>query len=380
MTKVNGPTILISAGASGGHIFPALAVAEELRSQGANCIFVGNGTAFEKAITDAGFDLEILPASPWNVRNPIRKLWAVVNFVIAFITAMKVIHRARPSVVFGTGGYATVASVLAGRISGVPTIIHEQNVLPGRANKLLAGSVDKIALAFDLTPGALPPRLEKNIKVFGNPVRQDVMKSQNKKRKTSDKFNLLVVGGSQGARILSDVVPAAVALLPTKYRSKLQVIQQARSEDVDRVKAIYEGLKVSYDITSFFDDLAKRMVQSNLMIARAGAGTVSECALLGCATIFVPLKLADGHQKFNAKILTDKDAGILIEEDDFTPENLSQQIQELMDKPDILANMEKRALKEAKPNATKDVAEAVLKLSKMDVMQLAEPQGKELSA
>ena len=177
---MSGPTILISAGASGGHIFPALAVAEELRILGAKCVFVGNGTAFEKAITDAGFELETLPASAWNVKNPIRKIWAVINLISAFITAMKIVHKTRPSVVFGTGGYATVASVFAGRISGVPTMIQEQNVLPGRANKLLASRVDKIALAFELMPGALAPRLEKNTEVFGNPVRENILKLRNK--------------------------------------------------------------------------------------------------------------------------------------------------------------------------------------------------------
>jgi UDP-N-acetylglucosamine--N-acetylmuramyl-(pentapeptide) pyrophosphoryl-undecaprenol N-acetylglucosamine transferase len=373
----NGPTILISAGASGGHIFPALAVAEELREQGATCVFVGNGTAFEKAITDAGFILETLPASAWNVKNPVRKMWAIVNLVRAFITAMKIVHKVRPSVVFGTGGYATVASVFAGRISGVPTMIHEQNVLPGRANKLLAGRVDKIALAFELMPGVLPPRLEKNTQVFGNPVRKNIINLQNKKRKDDEKFHLLVVGGSQGARILSDVVPAAIALLPVKHRKKIEMVQQARPEDIDRVKAIYEGLKVSYDVTSFFTDLPERMVQSNLMIARAGAGTISECALLGRSAIFVPLKLADGHQKYNAKVLTDKEASILMEEDDFTPENLSNKLKELIDKPEIVSNMEKKAKLEARPDAAKDVANAVLKLSKMDVMQLAETQGEE---
>lgn len=368
---MSGPTVLISAGASGGHIFPALAVAEELRNQGASCVFVGNGTAFEKAITDAGFTLENLPASAWNVKNPIRKLWAVVNLIRAFIAAMKIVHKTRPSVVFGTGGYATVACVFAGRISGVPTMIHEQNVLPGRANRLLAGRVDKIALAFETVPGIFPPRLEKITEVLGNPVRENVLKALGGKRKDGDLFHLLVVGGSQGARILSDVVPAAIALLAPKYRKKLQVTQQARPEDVARVKAIYEGLKVTHDVAPFYNDLPKRLIQSHLTIARAGAGTVSECALLGRAAIFVPLKLADGHQKLNAKVLTDKEASILMEEDDFTPEGLSQTLQELMNNPEMLTGMEKKALAQAKPNASKDVASAILKLSRMDVMRLA---------
>ncbi len=367
-----GPTILISAGASGGHIFPALAVAEELRSQGATCVFVGNGTAFEKAITDANFRLETLPASAWNVKNPIRKLWAVFNLVRAFVTAMKIVNNVRPSVVFGTGGYATVASVFAGRISGVPTMIHEQNVLPGRANKLLAGRVDKIALAFDIMPGTLPPRLEGIATVLGNPLRKNILKLQNKKRKEDGYFHILVVGGSQGARILSDIVPAAISLLASKYRKKIKINQQARPEDIARVSAIYDGLKVDYNVTSFYNDLPEKMLQSDLMIARSGAGTVSECALLGLPAIFVPLKLADGHQKLNAKVLTDKDASILMEDDVFTPQELSNTLKELIEKPDILHTMRKKAKQQGKPNAATDVANEVLKLAKMDVMQMAE--------
>ena len=371
VTDKKNKTIIIATGASGGHIFPALAVAEELSSKGYNCVFVGNGKGFKHVITDAGYRFIDLPASPWNVRNPLRKMLAVFNLIRAFIRAFKVVHQERASAVFGTGGYATVATMIAGRLSGIPTCIQEQNVLPGRANRMLAKWVDKVCLSFDASRHYLKYR--SNIMVLcGNPLRKQVLDVMSAKRGKGGKFNLLIMGGSQGARILSDVLPEAVALLKKDQKKKISIVQQARHEDVKRVQDNYAEIGVKAEVASFFDDIPKRMVESNLVISRSGASTVTECAALGRAAVFVPLRLADGHQLHNARVLENKEAAVVLEQTYFTPEKLSQIIADLMVDKTRLSQMEENALSLAMPDAAANVAAEVMQLAEQDVMHLAQ--------
>lgn len=368
-TKQRARTILVSAGASGGHIFPALSVADELKKMGFNCVFVGGGKQFDTLVGAAGYEYEELPASPWNVRNPVRKALAVYNLFRALFTAMSLIHKYNPSVVFGTGGYATVATVMAAWISGVPTLVHEQNVLPGRANRFLSRFVDRMALAFEPVEGKLKTKPE-NMKILGNPVREEVLTARTLKRPEDGLFRLLVVGGSQGARILSNVVPKAIEKLPQDIKSKLVVIQQARPEDLENVTNAYTKMGIQFKVQSFFTNLPKQMATSNLMIGRAGTSTVVECALLGRTAIFVPLELADGHQILNAKVLTDENAAELMYEKEFTVDNLAEKLEHLITAQDKLFTMEKRAATLARPDAAVDVAKEVLDLSSQDVMSM----------
>lgn len=368
-TKQHSRTILIAAGASGGHIFPALSVAEELKAMGFACVFVGGGKQFDVHVGGAGYPFEVLPAAPWNVRNPLRKLLAIFKLAAAMAKAMYLIHKHKPSVVFGTGGYATVATVMAGWISGVPTMMHEQNVLPGRASRFLSRWVDRVLLSFPVVEGSLKTKAE-NTRLVGNPVRQQVLAARCLQRPEDGLFRLLVVGGSQGSRILSQVVPKAVGNLPPHLREKLVVIQQARPEDVEEVTNTYTRLGVAFKVQSFFSNLPKQLAESNLLVGRSGAGTVVECALLGRAAVLVPLELADGHQILNAQVLVAGDAAIMVREKVFSAEYLATLLGELMQKPERLAKMEQNALALAHPDAARLAAMQVVELAKMDVMSL----------
>ncbi|MFT7144004.1 MAG: UDP-N-acetylglucosamine--N-acetylmuramyl-(pentapeptide) pyrophosphoryl-undecaprenol N-acetylglucosamine transferase [Alphaproteobacteria bacterium] len=362
---------IIAAGASGGHIFPALAVANELKKQGFRCIFVGRGGAFSRIVKEDGFEIKELPASAWNVKNPVRKLMAIFNLMRAFIQAFKLIHHEKASVVFGTGGYATVAAVLAAKLSGVPTVIQEQNVLPGRANRFLSKWADRVCLSFESSRHYLRYR-EDVMVVTGNPIREKIIKVRDKKRHNDGKFRILIAGGSQGARILSDVVPHAVNLLPQAIKKQIEIIQQTRAEDKQRVIDLYHKFDVPAQVAIFFDDLENQMLRSNLVIARSGASTVNETSLLGRAAIYVPLKLADGHQIQNARAMESLGAAIVMEQACFTAEKLAEKLTELIEDKAFLAKMEKSAYDSAKVDAAKNVAAEVIKLSEEDLLHLGE--------
>ena len=366
-----GQTILIATGASGGHVFPALAVADELTEFGYNCVFIGCGKNFISMVEGSGYRSIILPASPWNIKNPVRKLWAGFNLIRAMSKAVATIHKERASAVFGTGGYATVATILAARISGVPTIIQDQNVLPGRANRFLARWVDKVCLSFEDSRHYLKYR-PNIMTVCGNPIRKRIINAKSKKREDNGKFNILVLGGSQGARILSDIVPEAVNLLPDEIKAKVVVTQQTRPEDVVRVEDFYAKNNVEHKVEKFFNKVEDEIVNSNIVIGRSGASTVNECSILGRAAILVPTKSADGHQLLNAKVMADAEAAVILEQPDFTPKKLMHKLLELIEDKSRLENMEQRSVTLSNPDAAKLVAKEVIALASQDVMHLAE--------
>jgi UDP-N-acetylglucosamine--N-acetylmuramyl-(pentapeptide) pyrophosphoryl-undecaprenol N-acetylglucosamine transferase len=370
-TAARRPCILIATGASGGHIFPAIAIADKLRARGYECVFVGYGGRFSGPVLARGYVYEQLPAYPWNVANPLKKLRAVWGLGQALVGAMRLVQKYHPSVVLGMGGYATVAAVLAGRISGVPTAIHEQNVLPGRANRLLVGRVDKVLLSFDRSRKYLHRLPENRMILCGNPVRDEVLAAVTLPRAEDGVFGLTVMGGSQGARILSDVVPAAVAALPAEARATLRVSHQARDEDIARVRQAYAEAGVAADVAPFFDDMAARIRACHLFVGRAGAGTVAECAVLGRAAVFVPLKLADGHQFDNAKVMADTGGAVILKEEAFTSAALAEVIQTLLNDPKKRQDMEVAALKVAAPDAAEACAQAICDLARDDVMHMA---------
>lgn len=365
--------ILMATGASGGHVFPALAIAQELKMQGFECIFVVGGGRFKKMLEKEGFKTEMLPAAPWNVKNPIRKIWALINLGRALVKAMMLVQKHHPSAICGTGGYATVALVLAGKTSGVPSLVQDQNTLPGRANLFLSRWVDKIAISYDISRQAFS-KYDEKVVMCGNPVRKEILAARGKKRLEETPFNVLVLGGSLGARILSDVVPNALAEMGEGRLTKISITHQARPEDVDRVKDAYRKLGLAeVDVKSFYDDIPNRMVKTHLVITRAGASAISECALLGRASILVPHRLADHHQLHNARILSDRQGAILLEEPDFTPQNLAEKIKEFMGNPEKVSAMEESAQKMAQPDAAKKVADEVKLLADHDVMHMKEP-------
>lgn len=362
--------VLMATGASGGHVFPALAIAQELKNDGIKCVFVLGGGRFQTMLEKEGFATEVLPAAPWNVSNPLRKIWALITLFQAVVKAVLLIQKHHPSAVCGTGGFASVALVLAGKTLGVPSLVQDQNTLPGRANKLLARWVDKVALSYDVSRQYFSNFAHKLV-VCGNPVRREIIESQSRKRSKEEPFNVLVLGGSLGARILSDVMPNAFEEMGEGRLTQISITHQARPEDVERVMAAYKRLGFAHvEVKAFFNDIAERMIDAHLIVSRSGASAVSECALLARASILVPHRLADNHQLHNARVLSDRQGAKLLEEPAFTPKNVAEAIRELMDDPSKRENMEQQARKMAQPNAAKNVAQQVRILADNDVMQL----------
>ena len=366
--KVRPNHVLIATGGSGGHIFPGLAIAVELRRKGFTCSFIGYGKSFAPMVKEAGFDFIALPATQWNVPSLKVRIKALADLAQAFVLACKLIYKERPKAVVGMGGYGSVAAVLAARILFVPTAIHEQNVFPGKANRLLSRFAHKVLLAFDASRQYLPHVSAGKFAVVGNPLRDEVLALTGQPRAEGDTFNLLVFGGSQGTRLFADVVPDAIGRLNPSQRQHLVVTHQARPEDVERVRTAYRNIDVAATVEPFFTDLPKRLHAAHLVIGRAGTGTVTECAALNRASILVPLRLADGHQKYNAQVLANVKASLLMEENTFTVDAVSNTLRDLMTSRARLHEMEKNAALIARPQAAREAAD--------EIAQLANPEPK----
>lgn len=364
------PTILMACGASGGHIFPALAVADELmQAHEIKSLFVlGGQPKFAQNITDAGHRVASLPAAPWSGRNPLKKLAVLWKLWQAYRQARDLIKTEKPKAVLGFGGYATVALVWAARREKVPVVLHEQNAIPGRANRFLFGKADKIALSFAAAEGHIAAKYRGKCVLTGNPVRQNVHIAGKNVREDDETFHLLVQGGSLGARYLSDIVPNALDEMTEGELIRTHVVHQARPEDVSRVEAAYKRLGLAgYEVKSFYEDMPARLIWSHLTIGRAGAGTLAELALLGRAAILIPHRLADHHQKANAKVFADDNAAVLMEEPDTTPTRLAEEIEvfyrDWQSGGGTRTNMQDAAKKLAVPDAAAQVAKVVVSLT-----------------
>lgn len=359
-------TILVASGASGGHLFPALSVAKELtKARGKRAGFdvkvILGGSKFADVVERAGLPYVRLPAAAFNDRGPVRLAWAVVKLGQGILKALKLVVREKPVAVFGTGGYATVALILAAKLRGVPTVIHEQNVLPGRANRILARIADVVVLTFEESLKYLPP-VKGRVVVGGTPLREEILQAAaqvtaSRKGKT---FTLVVLGGSQGARILGEVVPEMVAMMPEAERKTLRVVQQVRIDDLARVKNLYDRMGLAEVVVQpFFTDMPTVYREADLLIGRSGVGTVLECAAFGIPAIYVPLELADGHQKLNAGVAEQASAAVVVEQSYFTPANLLVHVRALRGDKSRLEAMSAAARTMARPDATQVVAKVI---------------------
>lgn len=354
--------IFVTAGASGGHINPALAAALELQKRGHTVHFVLGGSKFAELVAKSGLTTHHLPAAAVNDRGLIGRIIAVGWLVIALIKALRLILAHKPDVVFSAGGYGSVALVFAANLLRTPIVLAEQNVLPGRANTLLAKMATLILLTFEETRPYLPQGIKASIRTTGTPLRTEILTALQAKpeAKNADELHLLVFGGSQGARIFADVVPEALALLPASAQAKVHIAHQVRPEDMPRMREAYSKLKLAnVDLQSFFTDMPKRYKRANVLIGRSGTGTMLEAAAFGLPAIYVPLELADGHQKFNAAVAERAGAAIVVPQGDFTPANLLAQLQGLWQNTPKRASMAAAARTLGNLNAVRDVAGAV---------------------
>jgi UDP-N-acetylglucosamine--N-acetylmuramyl-(pentapeptide) pyrophosphoryl-undecaprenol N-acetylglucosamine transferase len=326
-----GGIALLAAGGTGGHLFPAQALALELRSRGWR-IHLATDTRVEAYGQDFPAEETHLIASATLTREPIAFARGVLRLGIGFLQARSLMRRLKPNVAVGFGGYPTLPPMLAASRLGVPTVIHDQNAVIGRANGFLAPRVTAIATSQAEVRGT--EKVRGKIVQTGNPVRPAVLAAAETPYPLpagNASFRLLVFGGSQGARFLSDLVPSAIALLPEAARARLNIVQQCRPEDVARVEAAYRDLGVAATLAPFFRDLPQRIADSHLVVCRAGASTIAELTVIGRPAIMVPLPGAlDQDQKANAMVLAAAGGGWMVEQKDMTPEHLAKNLSILM--------------------------------------------------
>jgi UDP-N-acetylglucosamine--N-acetylmuramyl-(pentapeptide) pyrophosphoryl-undecaprenol N-acetylglucosamine transferase len=357
------PLVLLAAGGTGGHLFPAEALAEALAGRGVAIDLATDERAERYGTRFPARQVHIVPSATLRGRDivSLARTGAVLGF--GLLRAYALLRRVRPAAVVGFGGYPTVPPVLAATLRRIPTIIHEQNAVMGRANKLLAPRVKKIALSF---PGVLDrmPALAAKASHTGNPVRPAVGAAAAvpyPALEAGGLFRLLIFGGSQGARVMAEIVPAAIERLDPALKVRLLLAQQARSEDVRQVRETYAGLNVSAEVAPFFPDLPARIAAAHLVVARSGASTVAELAAIGRPAILVPLPHAlDQDQQANAAVLERSGGAIRLRQDDFTPDRLASEIARLAAEPQRLAAMTAAAKSAGAIDAAERLADLVL--------------------
>jgi UDP-N-acetylglucosamine--N-acetylmuramyl-(pentapeptide) pyrophosphoryl-undecaprenol N-acetylglucosamine transferase len=356
-------TILLAAGGTGGHLFPAEALAHELNARGWTIHLATDDRAERFAGSFPAAELHAIASATFGSRNPIALASSLLTIWRGVRQASRLIKAIRPKAVIGFGGYPTVPPLFAATRRKVPSLIHEQNAVMGRANKQLATRVEAIASGF-LSPDQ--SGVGDKIVVTGNPVRPAVLDAAAIDYQPSAgeaRFNLLVFGGSQGAQFFSDAIPSAIALLPETQRRRLRVTQQARADDEVRVNAAYAKLGVEAEVSPFFTDMAQRMAAAQLVISRSGASTVSEIAVIGRPALLVPYPHALDHdQAANAAALAAAGGAEVHPQSTLSPDRLAQLIGAAMSEPERLARTAAAAKSVGRPNAARllaDLTEAI---------------------
>ncbi|MFN3892224.1 MAG: undecaprenyldiphospho-muramoylpentapeptide beta-N-acetylglucosaminyltransferase [Beijerinckiaceae bacterium] len=354
--------VLLAAGGTGGHLFPAEALANELSRRGVAVELVTDERALRYGQHFPARAVHAITSATPTGGSVFSKAAAVVKLAIGTLQARALIRKLKPACVVGFGGYPTAPPIVAASLAGVPAILHEQNAVMGRANRFLAARVRRIATGFPRLDGAAAEIAAKTIHT-GNPVRPAVIEaSQTPYPSFADGIlRILVTGGSQGARVMADVVPAAVAALPPDLRARVSIVQQARGEDEARVREAYARLGVDADVAPFFKDLPQRIAGAHFVISRAGASTVCELAVIGRPAILVPYPFAlDQDQAANAAELAESGAVTVIRQTDFTPDRLSAEIFGAFQDPEGLTRRAAAAKSAGVPDAATRLADLVM--------------------
>ncbi len=355
-------TLMIMAGGTGGHIYPAIAVADYLREQGWRIVWLGSQAGMEAQIVPAkGYVMAWIRFSGLRNKGLLRALVLPLNLLIACWQSACAIFRHRPDVVLGMGGYVAFPGGMMAALLRRPLVIHEQNAVAGLSNRVLARVARRVLMAF---PNPFKNnKLQNNALWVGNPTRADIcdLAGPDTRYPTRrGRLNVMVLGGSQGAAMLNQTLPAAMALLPEAQRP--QLIHQAGAAHSDSLRSAYAAAGVQAQALPFIDDMAARYAVADLVICRAGASTVSEIANVGVAAVFVPLPWAvDDHQTANAKFLADCGAAILIPQAEFTPQKVATLLRELT--RDQLLEMARAARRAAKADATRVVSNICVEMA-----------------
>jgi UDP-N-acetylglucosamine--N-acetylmuramyl-(pentapeptide) pyrophosphoryl-undecaprenol N-acetylglucosamine transferase len=361
-----GDTILLAAGGTGGHLFPAEALAAELGRRGHVVELATDERADKYGRAFPARAVNIVSSATFKGRDPISLARTVMRLGRGIVQAWGLIGRLRPAVVVGFGGYPTFPPLLAAQLRGIPTVLHEQNAVMGRANRALAARVTRIALSFPAV--SLVGDFAKRAVETGNPVRDMVISAARvpyEAPRLDGDFRLLVFGGSQGARFFSEVLPPALEKLDPALRARLALVQQARAEDADAVKAAYARMGVAAEVAPFFVDLPARIAASHLVVCRSGASSVGELAVIGRPAILVPLPGAlDQDQAANAAVLEAAGGGWPIRQDELTPERLAEELTKAMTDPEQLAAAADAAKAAGKADAVARLADLVEEVAK----------------
>lgn len=352
--------VVLAAGGTGGHVFPAEALAQEMIARGHRLVLVTDkrGAAYGGAL--GSLETHHITAGSIAGQGALGRVKGLINMGIGVLQAKKLLQTMKPEAVVGFGGYAAAPTVVAALQLGLPTIIHEQNAVLGLANRLLAGKVDHVCTSYEL---AKKPPKDARLTRTGMPVRPAIVATGYTpyQAPTADgTIRLLVLGGSQGARVFSDVLPAAIKLLPMDIRRRLEISQQSRPEELDRTHQAYVGSEAHVQLRHFFDNVPELMAKAHLLISRSGASTVAEVSAAGRPSLLVPYPFAaDDHQTANARTLEAAGGGWMMPQNKFTPEAVAEQLVRLLTQPQLLADAAQAAAAFAIPDAANRLANVV---------------------
>lgn len=360
--QYDGNTVVLAAGGTGGHIFPAQALAEELTARGLHVVLVTD-KRFEK-YTSSFTNVEVRIIRSGSMSGGIiRRVLNIGNILLGIVQARRFLKQMKPLAVVGFGGYPSFPTMIAATSLKLYTLIHEQNSVLGRANRVLAGRVSKIATSFTHT-SHVPEAAQNKLVFTGNPVRTGIRALHDvpyPELSEDGKIYLLIMGGSQGATVFSRIVPDAVRLLPQTLRNRLRLDQQCRPADIAAVREAYSAMGVNANCSTFFKDVPARLASAHLVIGRSGASTVAELLVAGRPAILVPYPNAmDDHQRYNANTVEDAGGGWLMPEDGFTPEALSDKLEHFLTLPSTLEKAARNARGAGHPEAAHLLAQLVL--------------------
>jgi UDP-N-acetylglucosamine--N-acetylmuramyl-(pentapeptide) pyrophosphoryl-undecaprenol N-acetylglucosamine transferase len=354
--------IAISAGGTGGHLFPAQALAAELIKRGRQVVLLTDPRGHNYAQAFPKVEIVTVPSATFADRGVIGKGIALLTLARGAFAAYRILGKLNPGVVAGFGGYPSLPPLVAASQRRIPTLVHEQNAVLGRVNRFLASRVTAIAASFPAMKRISPSATVKVI-VTGNPVRDAILALTDLKYlapSSNDPFRLLIFGGSQGARAFSQLLPQAIALLPSEFRARIRIEQQCRPEDLDAVRAQYSATGIHAELAPFFQNMGERLTRAHLVICRAGASTVTELMALGRPSILIPYPFAmDDHQTVNANILAQSGGGMAAPEKSLTPERIAEMISDLASNPSQLTQMAQSAKALGQPGATVKLADCV---------------------
>ena len=353
------PRLLLAAGGTGGHMFPAQALAEYLKEQGWDIAMMTDARGRKHSGRIPADPIVEVLAATISPSKPIAAIKGAFKLAKGVRQAKEFIKNWKPDVVVGFGGYPAFPAMRAAQSLGLPTVIHEQNAVLGRVNRVFAKGATVVASGFESLsrlPAGSPH------KPIGNPLRAQIINAvPDGYEAPNDKINLLIVGGSLGAKLISEVMPAAMQLLPEELRSRLSVVQQTREEYLDQARSIYDAVGIPHLCESFFTDIETHLAKAHYIVGRAGASSVSEIAIMGKPSLLVPLAIAmDDHQTENAKALKSLGAADILPESEFTPERVAAVLEERLNDANWLETAARSARHAATTNATESMAKLVI--------------------